>query len=73
MSGGSRRTEWTTRASSSSFPIFHSSSGGAVAIDEAPDITEFVEIGMIAETHGIHGELRVRSLTDFPVERFETV
>jgi ribosomal 30S subunit maturation factor RimM len=47
--------------------------GGAVAIDEAPDSTEFVEIGMIAETHGIHGELRVRSLTDFPVERFETV
>ncbi|CAM6065061.1 unnamed protein product [Sphagnum tenellum] len=71
MSGGSRRKEWTTRASSSSFPIFHSSSGGAVAIDEAPDSTEFVEIGMIAETHGIHGELRVRSLTDFPVERFE--
>jgi hypothetical protein len=72
MSGGSRRKEWTTRASSSSFPNFHSSSGGAVAIDEAPDSTEFVEIGMIAETHGIHGELRVRSLTDFPVERFET-
>jgi ribosomal 30S subunit maturation factor RimM len=47
--------------------------GGAVAIDEAPDTTEFVEIGMIAETHGIHGELRVRSFTDFPVERFETV
>lgn len=44
-----------------------------MAIDEAPDSTEFVEIGMIAETHGIHGELRVRSLTDFPVERFEMV
>lgn len=34
---------------------------------------EFVEIGTIAETHGLYGELRVRSLTDFPEERFETV
>lgn len=32
-----------------------------------------MEIGTIAETHGLYGELRVRSLTDFPEERFETV
>lgn len=40
---------------------------------ELMDAGEFVEIGTIADTHGLYGELRVRSLTDFPEERFETV
>ncbi|MCD8028258.1 MAG: ribosome maturation factor RimM [Erysipelotrichaceae bacterium] len=32
---------------------------------------EKVKIGKIVNTHGIKGELKVKSLTDFPEERFE--
>lgn len=53
--------------------VCHSSRASSPAA-EAEIVTyveDFVEIGTIAETHGICGELRVRSLTDFPQERFE--
>lgn len=40
---------------------------------EVRDSGDFVEVGYIADTHGVHGELHVYSLTDFPEERFETV
>ncbi|BFI24597.1 16S rRNA processing protein RimM [Marchantia polymorpha subsp. ruderalis] len=39
---------------------------------EVRDSGDFVEVGYIADTHGVHGELHVYSLTDFPEERFET-
>lgn len=45
----------------------------AAEAEIATNVEDFVEIGTIAETHGIYGELRVRSLTDFPEERFEKV
>ncbi|MCD7840563.1 MAG: ribosome maturation factor RimM, partial [Erysipelotrichaceae bacterium] len=32
---------------------------------------EKVKIGKIVNTHGIKGELKVKSMTDFPEERFE--
>ena len=47
--------------------------GTTTAAEPTINVEDFVEIGTIAETHGIYGELRVRSLTDFPQERFETV
>lgn len=47
------------------------SPGMTTAAKPSTNVEGFVEIGTIAETHGIHGELRVRSLTDFPQERFE--
>lgn len=47
--------------------------GMTTAAKPSTNVEGFVEIGTIAETHGIHGELRVRSLTDFPQERFEMV
>ncbi|KAH7422582.1 hypothetical protein KP509_12G015500 [Ceratopteris richardii] len=39
---------------------------------EADDSDDFVEIGLIRSTHGVKGELKVMSLTDFPEQRFET-
>jgi ribosomal 30S subunit maturation factor RimM len=47
--------------------------GMTTAAEPTTNVEDFVEIGTIAETHGVYGELRVRSLTDFPQERFETV
>lgn len=32
-----------------------------------------MEVGYVANTHGLQGELHVHSLTDFPEERFEKV
>ncbi|KAL2651794.1 hypothetical protein R1flu_019922 [Riccia fluitans] len=46
-------------------------SAGAILESEVKDIGSFVEVGYIADTHGVHGELHVYSLTDFPQERFE--
>lgn len=54
-----------------SFWLFET--GSLVSTQDERNAEEFVEIGTIAETHGLYGELRVRSLTDFPEERFETV
>lgn len=54
-----------------SFWLFET--GSLVSTEDEHNAEEFVEIGTIAETHGLYGELRVRSLTDFPEERFETV
>ena len=34
---------------------------------------DFVEVGYFMSTHGLRGDLRVRSLTDFPEQRFGTV
>ncbi|KAG0567627.1 hypothetical protein KC19_7G149500 [Ceratodon purpureus] len=51
--------------------VCHASRASSAA-EPTINVEDFVEIGTIAETHGIYGELRVRSLTDFPQERFET-
>lgn len=40
--------------------------------ESSVNVDDFVEIGIVAETHGVYGELRIRSSTDFPEERFET-
>lgn len=33
-------------------------------------MSQFFNVGKIVNTHGIHGELKVLPLTDFPEERF---
>lgn len=33
-------------------------------------MTEFLNVGKIVNTHGIRGEVRVISQTDFPEERY---
>ncbi|MCO5554577.1 hypothetical protein L7F22_008107 [Adiantum nelumboides] len=38
---------------------------------EVDNIDDFVEVGLIRSTHGVKGELKVMSLTDFPEQRFE--
>lgn len=49
------------------------------AAEEAADVDEdsntndeYVEIGVVVGTHGIKGEVVIRSLTDFPKKRFGT-
>ncbi|CAM6105139.1 unnamed protein product [Calypogeia fissa] len=57
-----------------SSPICRASPSGNVGLlleEEIEDDEAFVEVGYIADTHGVHGELHVHSLTDFPEERFE--
>ncbi|KAI5077153.1 hypothetical protein GOP47_0006977 [Adiantum capillus-veneris] len=44
---------------------------GVTMVMEADDIDDFVEVGLIRSTHGVKGELKVMSLTDFPEQRFE--
>ena len=34
-------------------------------------MTEFYNVGKIVNTHGIRGEVRVISQTDFPEERYQ--
>ncbi|KAL3698343.1 hypothetical protein R1sor_012419 [Riccia sorocarpa] len=46
-------------------------SATAVLESGVKDSGSFVEVGYIANTHGVHGELHVYSLTDFPEELFQ--
>ncbi|KAL3700076.1 hypothetical protein R1sor_018098 [Riccia sorocarpa] len=46
-------------------------SATAVLESDVKDTGSFVEVGYIASTHGVHGELHVYSRTDFPEERFQ--
>lgn len=34
-------------------------------------MTNYLEVGKIVNTHGVRGEVRVQSVTDFPEERYE--
>ncbi|MCO5602086.1 hypothetical protein L7F22_056214 [Adiantum nelumboides] len=44
---------------------------GVTMVMEVDNIDDFVEVGLIRSTHGVKGELKVMSLTDFPEQRFE--
>lgn len=44
---------------------------GVDTVLEDDDSDEFVEVGLIRNTHGVRGEVKVTSHTDFPEQRFE--
>jgi hypothetical protein len=46
--------------------------GSPIAEGPADDSDKYVEIGVVVGTHGIKGEVVIRSLTDFPKKRFGT-
>lgn len=48
----------------------HAGVSALVPEADIADESRLVEIGIIAGTHGVRGELRVQSTTDFPKERF---